>query len=150
MSPARKSTPDRGQIATTGNSRRARRTSTTTEAFFDELASRGHEPLLRRATGTARFDLVDGSRTERWLLAIKKGEIAVSRRNAHADCVLRADKAAFDRLVAGKQNMVAAVLRGDAALMGDMKLLVLVQRLFPRPSRRRAQRARPGSARRKR
>jgi hypothetical protein len=36
--------------------------------FFDELASRGHEPLLRKVTGSARFDVVAGQRTEHWLL----------------------------------------------------------------------------------
>ena len=30
-------------------------TPDSVEAFFEELASRGHEPLLRKATGSARF-----------------------------------------------------------------------------------------------
>jgi hypothetical protein len=29
-----------------------------TAALFDELARRGDEPLLRKATGTVRFDVV--------------------------------------------------------------------------------------------
>ena len=68
-------------------------TSDLTAAFFDELGSRGHEPLLRKVTGSARFDVVAGERTERWLLAIDKGDIRVSRGNAPADSVLRANKA---------------------------------------------------------
>ena len=34
-------------------------TDATTE-FFQELAERGHEPALEKATGTLRFDLSDG------------------------------------------------------------------------------------------
>ena len=105
-------------------------TDPTTE-FFGELGRRGYEPLLKKATGSARFDLVDGERTERWFVTVDKGDIALSRKNAAADCVLRADKALFDRVATGELNAVAAVLRGELAVQGDWRLLVLVQRLFP-------------------
>jgi hypothetical protein len=124
-------------------------TSDSTAEFFEELGSRGHEPLLGKATGSARFDVLDAGRTQRWLLTIDKGDIGVSRRNAAADCVVRADKAFFDRAVAGERNFLAAVLRGEVGIEGDPKLLVLLQRLFPRPSRERRQRRPAGSARRK-
>ena len=108
-------------------------TSDATAEFFAELARRGHEPLLGKASGSARFDVVDGKRIERWLLMVDKGDIRVSRKNAAADCVLRASRASFGRLVAGEQNFMAAGLRGEVEVRGDPKLLVLVQRLFPRP-----------------
>jgi len=110
-------------------------TSDPTTEFFAELSSRGHEPLLRKAKGSARFDVVDGRRTARWLLAIDKGDVGVSRRNAAADCVVRADRATFDRIVGGELNFMAAALRAEVSVRGDPKLLVLLQRLFPRPSR---------------
>ena len=44
----------------------------TTE-FFQELEARGHEPGLEKVTGTLRFDLRNGKRTARWLVAIEKG-----------------------------------------------------------------------------
>jgi putative sterol carrier protein len=59
----------------------------------------------------------------------------VSRRNAAADCIVRAGKTTFDRAAAGKLNLMAAVLRGEVEVRGDLRLLVLLQRLFPRPSR---------------
>jgi putative sterol carrier protein len=112
-------------------------TSDATAEFFAELARRGHEPLLGNASGSARFDVVDGKRIERWLLTVDKGDIRVSRKNAAADCVLRAGRASFARLFAGEQNFMAAGLRGEVDVRGDSKLLVLVQRLFPRPGRSR-------------
>jgi len=105
----------------------------TTE-FFGELGKREHEPSLERVTATFRFDLVDGAKTNRWFLAVTKGDLAVSRQNRKTDCVLRADKGLFDRLASGEQNAMAAALRGELVLEGDMTQLVQAQRLFPGPA----------------
>jgi len=55
--------------------------------FFEKLGRRGHEPLLAKVTGRVRFDLVEGGRTDRWLVAVDKGDTAVSqmglRREVH-------------------------------------------------------------------
>lgn len=117
--------------------RKRKPTSDTIAEFFAELGRRGHEPLLEKARGSARFDIADGRRTERWLVTIDKGDIRVSRRNAAADCILRVDRSSFERAVAGKLNLMAAVLRGEVAVGGDARLLVLLRRLFPKPLRRR-------------
>ena len=122
--------------------RKQGRTSDSIAEFFTELGNRGHEPLLEQTKGSARFDVADGKRTERWLLTIDRGTLRVSRRNAAADCVLRVDRASFERAVNGKLNLMAAALRGEVAVGGDPRLLVLLQRLFPRPSRRRRPRTR--------
>jgi len=115
-------------------------TSDPIAEYFAELGRRGHEPLLEQAKGSARFDVVDGKRTERWLLTIDRGNLRVSRKNAAADCVLRVDRPTFERAVSGKLNLMAAVLRGEVAVGGDLRLLVRLQRLMPRPSRRRSSR----------
>jgi putative sterol carrier protein len=108
-----------------------------TERFFAELAGRAHQPLLRKATGAARFDIVDGGRTRRWLVVVDQGDISVTRGNGEATCVIRASKAVFDKLVSGRMNGVAAVLRGDVTVEGDWRQLVRLQRLFPgRPPRK--------------
>ncbi|HKG44751.1 MAG TPA: SCP2 sterol-binding domain-containing protein [Gaiellaceae bacterium] len=107
-------------------------TDRTTE-FFEELDARGHEPLLEKATGILRIDLSDGKRRLRWLVTIKKGDVTVSHANAKADCVVRMDQALFERIVTGKANATASVLRGLVAIEGDSQLLVLFQRLFPGP-----------------
>ncbi|MCE3287392.1 MAG: sterol-binding protein [Gaiellaceae bacterium] len=106
-----------------------------TAQFFAKLAERSDEPLLRKAKGSMRFDVVDGRRTRRWLVTVDGGELAVSSSNAAASCVARVDKAIFDRVATGRLNVVAAVLRGDVAVEGDWRLLVRMQRLFPSPPR---------------
>lgn len=104
-----------------------------TAEFFAALARRGQEPLLRKATGNVRFELVDGTRTDRWLLAIDEGTIAVSHKNSAADAVMRCERELFGRVVTGRSNPVTAMLRGEITASGDRRLLVLVQRLFPGP-----------------
>jgi putative sterol carrier protein len=102
-----------------------------TARFFDELAARGDEPLLQKASGSTRFDIVDGKRTLHWLVSVDRGKIAVSKQKASADCAIRTQKAVFDKVAAGGLNAVAAVLRGDMAVEGDWRLLVRMARLFP-------------------
>jgi putative sterol carrier protein len=121
-----------------------------TAEFFDALVERGHEPLLEKATITVRFDLKDAKKTDRWLVSVVKGDLAVSRRNLRADCVVSADKALFDDIVSGKTNALAAMLRGAMSIEGDTQPLVLFQRLFPGPSRSRRGRPTAAPARRKR
>ena len=123
--------------------------SDATTEFFDALAQRGHEPLLRKARGTVRFDLVDGNRTECRYLTIDRGVIGVSKKRSSADGVLRIDRRVFDRMASGDMNPIAALLRGELAVEGDWRLLVLVQRLFPASSGARGPRRRAGWAKRR-
>jgi putative sterol carrier protein len=111
-----------------------------TEEFFGELGRRGHEPLLKKWSGTLRFDLMGGKRTERWLVEIKKGDVAVSRRNTRADCIVSAERVLFDEILSGKTNAMAAFLRGALRVDGDIQLLAPFQRLLPGPQRSRTRR----------
>jgi hypothetical protein len=108
-------------------------TTDPTAVFFRELAARGHEPILGRLSGTIRFDLADGDHVERWFVTIKKGDITVSHKNARADAVARIDKALFDRIAAGTENAMAALLRGAFVPEGDPALLLSFQRVLPGP-----------------
>jgi putative sterol carrier protein len=117
-----------------------------TAEFFAQLGKRGREPLVKNATGTLRVELAHGKRTERWLVALDKGEITVSRRNAAADSVVRTTKALFDRMVTGEANAMAATLRGEIDGEGDLALILLFQRLLPGPPAKRRKRRRAGPA----
>ena len=104
-----------------------------TAEFFDGLSLRGHEPLLGKLRATVRFDIVDGNRTDHWMLGLDDGDLDVSRSDGEADCVIQADKAAFDKVASGRTNAMAAYLRGALTLEGEPRLLVRLVRLFPDP-----------------
>jgi putative sterol carrier protein len=116
--------------------------------LFDELAARAHEPLLEKAKGTFRFDLTSGKKVERWLVTINRGDVVVSRRNSAADCVIRCERAQFERILAGRTNAMAAMLRGEIELEGDLGLMATFQRLLPGPQRSSDARHAAGYARR--
>ena len=114
-----------------------------TEEFFAALEKRGHEPLLEKASGTVRIDLVTGEQTDHWLVSINKGDIAVSRESSEADCVIRSETEMFDRIASGEANAYATVLRGAAQVEGNAELLRVVPTALPRPP---GQRDQPTSA----
>ena len=118
-----------------------------TRTFFDDLAERRHEPLLRNASGTLRFDLVDGRRVEHWYVTIYNGDVTVSHDKAAADTVLRIDRPLFDQIASGRMNAMAAALRGALVPEGNLSLLILFQRLFPGPPRPRTRRRTDGRER---
>ncbi len=101
--------------------------------FFDGLAER--QPLLATITGTLRFDLEHAGGTEHtWLVAVRRGALRVSDRNAKADCVVRMDRKLFGGIAAGRIDPMTVMLRGVVEAQGDKTLLVRFQRLFPGPS----------------
>lgn len=103
------------------------------ELFFEDLARRQHEPLLQRASGTVRFDISNGEAVEHWQVSIRAGDIRVSRKDGKADATIQAERPLFAKMVTGRANALAAVLRGAATCEGDLGLVILFQRLFPAP-----------------
>jgi putative sterol carrier protein len=102
--------------------------------FFQRLGERGHEPLLGHMRGAVRFDVRgDDSEVDQWVVAVDRGAVTVSHGDADADCVIRADRALFERLIIGEENAIAAVLRGALRVSGDVKMLLTIQRIFPGP-----------------
>ena len=104
--------------------------SDATAAFFHSLDRRGPEPLLGNARGTVCFELVSGTHTDRWLVALEKGTTTVSKKRVAAECTVRADEALFEGVLDGSVNLMAAVLRGAVTVEGDPEPLFLLQRLF--------------------
>jgi len=103
--------------------------------FFENLTSKGHEPLLHHTTGTIRLDLRNGDAVEYWFLTIVKGDVAVSHRKAKADATIRMDKRRFEGATRGSVNLNAALLRGLLEVEGDLGLLSAFDRLLPGPRR---------------
>jgi putative sterol carrier protein len=107
-----------------------------TAGFFEQLAERGRDPLLEKARGTVRLEIVDGKRVEPVLLRIDRGNIDVALEDRPADLTLRADRPTFDGMARGTTNPVTAIMRGAMTIDGDWGLAVLLQRVFPSPPRR--------------
>ncbi|SBT39092.1 SCP2 sterol-binding domain-containing protein [Micromonospora narathiwatensis] len=103
------------------------------EQVIEQVAGR-HPELPEHTAGTVRLDLHDGGRTEHWYLTIEHQNVEVGRSTADADMVVHADRAVFDRLASGNPRLVAALLRNDINVQGDMRLLLTLRRLFPGPS----------------
>jgi putative sterol carrier protein len=101
--------------------------------FFEELRRAGHEPLLEKINGTLRFDLRSRQRTDHWLITIRRGDVTIAEQDGSADCVVQMDRALFARVADGTENAVAALLRGEIGVEGDIELLMLFDRLFPGP-----------------
>ncbi|GIG02667.1 SCP2 sterol-binding domain-containing protein [Catellatospora citrea] len=108
---------------------------TATDQFFADLAQRGEEPLLRRSSGSIRFDIGAKGEVQRWFVTIDHGTFAVSRRSQKADCSIQTDTDVFENIVTGKDNAFAALLRGALEADGDPELLLLFQRVFSGPQR---------------
>src|SRR5262245_31121079 len=71
-------------------------------AFFEELTGRGLEPLVGNVKGTVRFEVVNGSQTERWALLIDEGRLAVSRGDVEAQLVVRGSRSLLEQVVRGR------------------------------------------------
>jgi putative sterol carrier protein len=104
--------------------------SNATRDFFDELGRRGSERLLKRTTGTIRFDLQHDRGIDHWLLTIMNGDVQVSREKRDADCVIRTDNAFFDRMARGEAKPLPAWLRNEITSEGKFRFIVLLERLF--------------------
>jgi putative sterol carrier protein len=109
-----------------------------TAKFFADLGDAGHQSLLEKSSGSLRFELADGNAVERWRVDVNQGDVTVSHKAGAADCVLRAPKLLFQKIATGRENAMAAVLRGALAVEGDLDLLMAFQRILPGPPPTRA------------
>ncbi|GAB3801048.1 SCP2 sterol-binding domain-containing protein [Micromonospora zhanjiangensis] len=105
----------------------------TTGEFFDRLSRWGNVPRLKKTTGTVRFDITDGERSNHWLVTIDKGDVRVSQEHVDANAVIRIEPAVMDRIALGEVKPLAAWLRNDLLLEGQLRFLVLLERLLPGP-----------------
>ncbi|MFG3599343.1 SCP2 sterol-binding domain-containing protein [Micromonospora chersina] len=105
----------------------------TTTRFFEDLDRRGFEPLLAKTSGTLRFDLHEGPQTTHWLLEIDRGNLQVRQEDREADTVVGTEPRLFGELVTGEENAIAALLRGDMTVSGDLRLVLQIERIFPGP-----------------
>jgi hypothetical protein len=106
----------------------------TTE-FFERLVG-APQPLLSRTTTTIRIDLEDGKSIEHWYLDIQQGTVSTAHRKTKAESIVHLNRALFERLITGRANAMASLLRGMITVDGDTTPMVELQRLFPGPPHR--------------
>lgn len=104
-----------------------------TRDFFDRLSHKETAPLLRQISGTVRFDLADDERVDYWFVSLDKGSAQVSREQRDAACVLRTDRVIFEAMAKGEINPMSGMLRGQILVLGDLRLLILIERMMPGP-----------------
>ena len=72
---------------------------------------------------------------EHWRVAMRKGNVEVSRGDEAADAVVVTDRETFDQIASGRANATSAMLRGAIAVNGQADLMVWFQRILPAPPR---------------
>jgi putative sterol carrier protein len=103
------------------------------EQFFERIDRLRGEPLLQKVRGTLRFDIRQGPSTDHWLLRFDRGDIEVTRSDGPADSIVTIDPELLDRISRGEENGIAAMLRGAMMVSGDLRLVLMLARLFPGP-----------------
>ncbi|MEU5564263.1 SCP2 sterol-binding domain-containing protein [Micromonospora musae] len=106
---------------------------TTAAEHLRTLTPERRPGLPDTMAGTLRLDAYQDGWTEHWYLTVVDQRIEVSRSADDADLVVRAHRSVFDRLAAGELRASAAMLRNDLTVQGDMRLFVVLRRVFPGP-----------------
>lgn len=107
--------------------------TTSAAEMIGRLESGRHPDLPETTAGTVRLDARDDGRTEHWYLTIADQRVRVDRCADEADLVVRADRAVFDRIATGQLHPAAALGRNDLTVQGDIRLFMMLRRLFPGP-----------------
>ncbi|MCO1594230.1 SCP2 sterol-binding domain-containing protein [Micromonospora sp. RHAY321] len=105
---------------------------TATSAFFERLTVAGQDPRFSKICGSVRFDIRDGDRVEQWLLMIDHGRMRVTRSGDPAGTVITVSAPFAEAMARGEVNGLAAILRGEIQVDGDLAMALRIGRLFPR------------------
>ncbi|MFI6266595.1 SCP2 sterol-binding domain-containing protein [Micromonospora sp. NPDC051006] len=107
--------------------------ASTARDYLQGLAPGRRPELPERTAGTLRLDAHENGTTESWYLTVADQHVEVSRSAEGADLVVRADRTVFDQLAAGQTHVSSALLRNDLTVQGNIRLLLLLRRIFPGP-----------------
>lgn len=107
------------------------------ERFFESLPARAPHVLRSPVAGTIQIDLSKDNQTTHWLVRMAPGEIEVSQARGPADAIWYNSEELFERLVTGRDQAIAAVLRNESTFSGNVVLFLAFRRFFPnRPGTR--------------
>ncbi|MGN9810637.1 SCP2 sterol-binding domain-containing protein [Micromonospora sp. BQ11] len=103
------------------------------ERFFESLPARAPGVLRAPVAGTLQIDLSRGNETIHWLVRMGPGRIEVSQARGPADAIWYNSEDLFERLVTGRAQAIAAVLRNESTYSGNVSLFFALRRFFPDP-----------------
>ncbi|MDZ5441392.1 SCP2 sterol-binding domain-containing protein [Micromonospora sp. 4G57] len=103
------------------------------EQFFASLPARAPAVLRSPIAGTLRIDLTTGNRTDHWLIELAPGSVRVRHEHGPADAVWTSSAGLFERLVTGRAQGIASVLRNECTFSGQVLLFLAFRRFFPDP-----------------
>ena len=102
--------------------------------FFDDLAQPGHLATFECESATIRLDVPGGdARVDRWFITIHDGDVSVSHNRGPADAVVTIGRPAAEKMMTGRLNAQAAILRGLLTCEGSMAACMMFQRCLPGP-----------------
>ncbi|WP_434741858.1 SCP2 sterol-binding domain-containing protein [Micromonospora sp. SH-82] len=104
-----------------------------TEEFFASLPERAPAVLRSPLSGSLRIDLYHGDHTAHWRVEMAPGEARVNRDSADADTTWVCRSNFFDRLVVGSEQAIAAMLRSETTIVGDIRLFLAFRGFLPSP-----------------
>ena len=105
-----------------------------TTRFFETSTGGRYEPCWRSPAEASASDLHEGARTTHWLMRSTGESIEVSREDREADTVIGTSPALFENLAAGREDGVAALLRGDITVTRGPPVGAAVGAALPQPS----------------
>jgi hypothetical protein len=101
--------------------------------FFAALDQPGHLATFEGESAAIRLEVLDGTKVDRWHVAITRGDVAVTHGGGRADATLRIERRYLQALVTGRLNAQAAYLRGLFVFSGSVGALMMFQRCLPGP-----------------
>ncbi|MFG3420157.1 SCP2 sterol-binding domain-containing protein [Micromonospora sp. NPDC048063] len=104
-----------------------------TADFLGRLGRSPGTPITMKARGTIRLDVERDTGADVWFVTLCDGTTQVSRQEQRPDLVIRGHQTLFDRLVQGRAQLYAALMRNEINVEGDLALLSSFERLLPGP-----------------
>jgi putative sterol carrier protein len=99
----------------------------TVEEYFETLPSRVPAENTAGMTNSYLFEIDD---VGTWLVDVKDGTVTVTKGEADADVRIGMSEEIFQKLVAGEQNPMRAVMTGKIKVKGNMGAASKLQKIL--------------------
>jgi putative sterol carrier protein len=102
----------------------------TVQEYFETLPSRVPAQNTAGMTNSYLFDI---KKVGTWLVAVDDGKVTVSEGEGDADARITMSEDVFQKLVAGEQNPMRAVMTGKIKVKGSMGAAAKLQKILAPP-----------------